>query len=113
MKYSKAYQALKEKYKDMVKVWPEVTDPEKFVYEDVALAAYLLRRPRERGLWVEEDGFDARAASGRGRGRIPPPSAHPGITCVEAQGLGGGRSSCVRDDLSFHVGLCLNYSGVE
>ncbi|XP_055445199.1 probable tRNA (uracil-O(2)-)-methyltransferase [Bubalus kerabau] len=48
MKYSTAYQALKEKYKDMVKVWPEVTDPEKFVYEDVAIAAYLLI------LWEEE-----------------------------------------------------------
>lgn len=24
------------------KVWPEVTDPEKFVYEDVAIATYLL-----------------------------------------------------------------------
>ncbi|XP_061276933.1 probable tRNA (uracil-O(2)-)-methyltransferase isoform X2 [Bos javanicus] len=48
MKYSAAYQALKEKYKDMAKVWPEVTDPEKFVYEDVAIAAYLLI------LWEEE-----------------------------------------------------------
>lgn len=26
-------------------MWPEVTDPEKFVYEDVAIAAYLLVRP--------------------------------------------------------------------
>ncbi|XP_057282703.1 probable tRNA (uracil-O(2)-)-methyltransferase isoform X4 [Pezoporus wallicus] len=41
-KYSKVYQDLKEKYKEMVKVWPEVTDPEKFVYEDVAIATYLL-----------------------------------------------------------------------
>ncbi|XP_032189596.1 probable tRNA (uracil-O(2)-)-methyltransferase isoform X2 [Mustela erminea] len=48
IKYSKTYQMLKEKYKDMVKVWPEVTDPEKFVYEDVAIAAYLLI------LWEEE-----------------------------------------------------------
>ncbi|KAG8591329.1 hypothetical protein GDO81_000128 [Engystomops pustulosus] len=47
-KYSKLYQSLKEKYKDMVKVWPEVTDPEKFVYEDVAIATYLLV------LWEEE-----------------------------------------------------------
>lgn len=23
-------------------MWPEVTDPEKFVYEDVAIATYLL-----------------------------------------------------------------------
>ncbi|KAI4542690.1 hypothetical protein MG293_006816 [Ovis ammon polii] len=48
VKYSTTYQALKEKYKAMVKVWPEVTDPEKFVYEDVAIAAYLLI------LWEEE-----------------------------------------------------------
>ncbi|XP_065591901.1 probable tRNA (uracil-O(2)-)-methyltransferase isoform X2 [Cyrtonyx montezumae] len=41
-KYCKVYQDLKEKYKEMVKVWPEVTDPEKFVYEDVAIATYLL-----------------------------------------------------------------------
>ncbi|CAN9509661.1 unnamed protein product [Ophioblennius macclurei] len=47
-KYSVTYQQLKEKYKNMVKVWPEVTDPEKFVYEDVAIATYLLV------LWDEE-----------------------------------------------------------
>ncbi|KAM9329857.1 putative tRNA (uracil-O(2)-)-methyltransferase [Gastrophryne carolinensis] len=47
-KYSTLYQSLKEKYRDMVKVWPEVTDPEKFVYEDVAIATYLLV------LWEEE-----------------------------------------------------------
>ncbi|XP_048640048.1 probable tRNA (uracil-O(2)-)-methyltransferase isoform X5 [Marmota marmota marmota] len=48
LRYSQVYQELKEKYKEMVKVWPEVTDPEKFVYEDVAIAAYLLI------LWEEE-----------------------------------------------------------
>nr|XP_055068066.1 probable tRNA (uracil-O(2)-)-methyltransferase isoform X1 [Misgurnus anguillicaudatus]XP_055068067.1 probable tRNA (uracil-O(2)-)-methyltransferase isoform X1 [Misgurnus anguillicaudatus] len=47
-KYSILYQQLKEKYKALVKVWPEVTDPEKFVYEDVAIATYLLV------LWGEE-----------------------------------------------------------
>ncbi|XP_076794464.1 putative tRNA (uracil-O(2)-)-methyltransferase isoform X2 [Arvicanthis niloticus] len=47
-RYSRMYQKLKEKYRDMVKVWPEVTDPEKFVYEDVAIATYLLI------LWEEE-----------------------------------------------------------
>ncbi|KAM4611261.1 putative tRNA (uracil-O(2)-)-methyltransferase [Polymixia lowei] len=47
-KYSLMYQQLKDKYKEMVKVWPEVTDPEKFVYEDVAIATYLLV------LWAEE-----------------------------------------------------------
>ncbi|XP_036102213.1 probable tRNA (uracil-O(2)-)-methyltransferase [Molossus molossus] len=48
LKYSQAYQELRAKYRDMVKVWPEVTDPEKFVYEDVAIATYLLV------LWEEE-----------------------------------------------------------
>ncbi|XP_063780248.1 probable tRNA (uracil-O(2)-)-methyltransferase isoform X2 [Pseudophryne corroboree] len=47
-KYSRLYQSLKEKYREMVKVWPEVTDPKKFVYEDVAIATYLLV------LWEEE-----------------------------------------------------------
>ncbi|XP_056883570.1 probable tRNA (uracil-O(2)-)-methyltransferase [Takifugu flavidus] len=47
-KYSATYQQLKGKYKALVKVWPEVTDPEKFVYEDVAIATYLLV------LWAEE-----------------------------------------------------------
>ncbi|XP_077357201.1 putative tRNA (uracil-O(2)-)-methyltransferase [Festucalex cinctus] len=47
-KYSLVYRQLKDKYKAMVKVWPEVTDPEKFVYEDVAIATYLLV------LWSEE-----------------------------------------------------------
>uniref|UniRef100_A0AAR2LEJ7 tRNA (uracil-O(2)-)-methyltransferase n=1 Tax=Pygocentrus nattereri TaxID=42514 RepID=A0AAR2LEJ7_PYGNA len=47
-KYSVLYQQLKNKYKEMVKVWPEVTDPEKFVFEDVAIATYLLV------LWAEE-----------------------------------------------------------
>ncbi|KAL2078955.1 hypothetical protein ACEWY4_024699 [Coilia grayii] len=47
-KYSLRYQQLKNRYKEMVKVWPEVTDPEKFVFEDVAIATYLLV------LWEEE-----------------------------------------------------------
>ena len=41
--YQIKYNYLKEKYgKDLVADWPEVTDPQKFVYEDVAIAAYLL-----------------------------------------------------------------------
>ncbi|XP_077157724.1 putative tRNA (uracil-O(2)-)-methyltransferase isoform X2 [Paroedura picta] len=47
-RYNSTYQSLKEKYKEIVKVWPEVTDPQKFVYEDVAIAAYLLI------LWEDE-----------------------------------------------------------
>ncbi|XP_054855868.1 probable tRNA (uracil-O(2)-)-methyltransferase [Eublepharis macularius] len=55
-RYNNTYQNLKEKYKEIVKVWPEVTDPQKFVYEDVAIAAYLLI------LWEDE-----RAAKGLSR----------------------------------------------
>ena len=34
---------LKERYgKNLVADWPEVTDPQKFVFEDIAIAAYLL-----------------------------------------------------------------------
>ncbi|XP_059820870.1 probable tRNA (uracil-O(2)-)-methyltransferase isoform X2 [Hypanus sabinus] len=52
-KYSEYYHNLKAKYKEIVKIWPEVTNPEKYVYEDVAIAAYLLI------LWEDE-----RAAKG-------------------------------------------------
>ncbi|XP_059057149.1 probable tRNA (uracil-O(2)-)-methyltransferase [Achroia grisella] len=42
-KYYKKYNELKLKYgKEMVKIWPECTDPSKFVYEDVAIATYIL-----------------------------------------------------------------------
>ncbi|XP_045145468.1 probable tRNA (uracil-O(2)-)-methyltransferase isoform X1 [Echinops telfairi] len=47
-RYSQVYEELKEKYRPMVKVWPEVTDPAKFVFEDVAIATYLLV------LWEQE-----------------------------------------------------------
>ncbi|XP_037092218.1 LOW QUALITY PROTEIN: probable tRNA (uracil-O(2)-)-methyltransferase [Pollicipes pollicipes] len=41
--YTNLYMELKEKYgAEFVKIWPENTDPLKFVYEDVAIAAYLL-----------------------------------------------------------------------
>ncbi|GFO46480.1 catenin (cadherin-associated protein), alpha 3 [Plakobranchus ocellatus] len=41
-KYKEIYVRLKNAYgKDLVKNWTERTDPKKFVYEDVAIAAYL------------------------------------------------------------------------
>ncbi|KOB70568.1 Uncharacterized protein OBRU01_15069 [Operophtera brumata] len=49
-KYYSKYLKLKEKYgKEMVKIWPECTDPSKFVYEDIAIATYLLL------LWEDEE----------------------------------------------------------
>ena len=48
-KYSQLYGELKRKYGlEMVKKWPECTDPNKFVYEDVGIATYLLL------LWEKE-----------------------------------------------------------
>ncbi|XP_030306499.1 probable tRNA (uracil-O(2)-)-methyltransferase [Calypte anna] len=67
-KYSQVYQDLKEKYKEIVKVWPEVTDPEKFVYEDVAIAAYLLilweEERKEKGLTKKQSFVDLGCGNG-------------------------------------------------
>ncbi|KXJ27835.1 putative tRNA (uracil-O(2)-)-methyltransferase [Exaiptasia diaphana] len=42
-RYTILYQTLKEKYGwDLVKKWPENTDPQKFVFEDIAIATYLI-----------------------------------------------------------------------
>lgn len=54
-KYTLLYNQLKEKYGvKMVNVWPENTDPAKFVYEDVAIATYLLllweKERKEKGI---------------------------------------------------------------
>lgn len=48
-KYTSLYNEMKRKYGEaMVRMWPENTDPMKFVYEDVAIATYLLL------LWEKE-----------------------------------------------------------
>lgn len=42
-KYCLLYQNLKDKYgKLFVEIWPERTDPSKFVFEDIAIATYLI-----------------------------------------------------------------------
>ena len=50
--YSAEYQRLKAKHaKAVIDNWAESSDPEKFVHEDLGIAAYLLliwRRQRER-----------------------------------------------------------------
>ncbi|XP_046447800.1 probable tRNA (uracil-O(2)-)-methyltransferase isoform X1 [Daphnia pulex] len=41
--YNNLYQELKKKYvPNITKVWPECTDPQKFIHEDVAIASYLI-----------------------------------------------------------------------
>ncbi|XP_067896051.1 probable tRNA (uracil-O(2)-)-methyltransferase isoform X2 [Heterodontus francisci] len=67
-KYSERYHHLKAKYKEMVKIWPEVTNPEKFVYEDVAIATYLLvlweDERVEKGLTVNQSFIDLGCGNG-------------------------------------------------
>uniref|UniRef100_A0A182Y2E5 tRNA (uracil-O(2)-)-methyltransferase n=1 Tax=Anopheles stephensi TaxID=30069 RepID=A0A182Y2E5_ANOST len=47
--YNRLFNELKQKYGlSMVAIWPECTDPQKFVFEDIAIAAYLLT------LWKKE-----------------------------------------------------------
>ncbi|XP_058123370.1 probable tRNA (uracil-O(2)-)-methyltransferase [Anopheles ziemanni] len=47
--YNCLFNELKQKYGlSMVSIWPECTDPQKFVFEDIAIAAYLLM------LWRKE-----------------------------------------------------------
>ncbi|XP_030848144.1 probable tRNA (uracil-O(2)-)-methyltransferase [Strongylocentrotus purpuratus] len=42
-RYTELYREMKQKYgTEFVKIWPENTDPQKFVYEDVAIATYLI-----------------------------------------------------------------------
>ncbi|KAG8231271.1 hypothetical protein J437_LFUL011125 [Ladona fulva] len=41
--YNSLYQSLKAKYASpLIKMWPESTDPKKFIHEDLGIAAYLL-----------------------------------------------------------------------
>jgi len=47
--YNELYQHIKEKYvHNITSIWPECTDPQKFIHEDVAIAAYLIQ------LWRQE-----------------------------------------------------------
>ncbi|XP_035789871.1 probable tRNA (uracil-O(2)-)-methyltransferase isoform X1 [Anopheles albimanus] len=41
--YNRVFHELKQKYGlSMVSIWPECTDPQKFVFEDIAIATYLI-----------------------------------------------------------------------
>ena len=46
--FTKMYRKLREKYQYWVDAWEESTDPSKFVYEDIGIAAYLL------AVWEDE-----------------------------------------------------------
>ena len=56
--YQEKYQELKEIYAEWVEKWPETTDPRKHVFEDVAIATWLILlwdwEERSSALSVEE-----------------------------------------------------------
>ncbi|ETN61211.1 putative tRNA (uracil-O(2)-)-methyltransferase [Anopheles darlingi] len=55
--YNQVFHELKQKYGlSMVSIWPECTDPQKFVFEDIAIATYLIV------LWRQERRSNAECA---------------------------------------------------
>lgn len=82
-KYYTKYNELKVKYgKHMVKVWPECTDPLKFVYEDVAISAYLLLLWEDERQRLRSDKLQSYIDLGCGNGLlvyILTSEGHPGV----------------------------------
>ncbi|XP_008554335.2 probable tRNA (uracil-O(2)-)-methyltransferase [Microplitis demolitor] len=68
-KYCYLYTDLKKKYGiDLVKKWPECTDPLKFVYEDIAIASYLIilweQERNEKGIDKKQSFIDLGCGNG-------------------------------------------------
>ncbi|KAG4076749.1 hypothetical protein HA402_002036 [Bradysia odoriphaga] len=80
--YNDLYNELKTKYGlEMVKIWPESTDPSKFVYEDVAIATYLLLIWRQERIKRETTKLQSFVDLGCGNGLlvyILSSEGHPG-----------------------------------
>ncbi|XP_069165523.1 probable tRNA (uracil-O(2)-)-methyltransferase [Procambarus clarkii] len=67
--YNQLYQQLKIKYgKALVKMWPETTDPLKYVYEDIAIATYLIliwqQERKKKGLTTNQTFVDLGCGNG-------------------------------------------------
>ncbi|XP_015118631.1 probable tRNA (uracil-O(2)-)-methyltransferase [Diachasma alloeum] len=68
-KYTNLYNSLKKKYgTELVDKWPECTDPAKFVYEDIAIASYLIllweEERREKGIDEKQSFLDLGCGNG-------------------------------------------------
>uniref|UniRef100_A0A182QM27 tRNA (uracil-O(2)-)-methyltransferase n=1 Tax=Anopheles farauti TaxID=69004 RepID=A0A182QM27_9DIPT len=70
--YNGLFNELKQKYGlSMVSIWPECTDPQKFVFEDIAIAAYLLTLwKKERVAMGTEDKLQSFVDIGCGNGLL-------------------------------------------
>ncbi|MCL4120133.1 UNVERIFIED_CONTAM: hypothetical protein GTU68_005968 [Idotea baltica] len=67
--YNKTYQELKGKYGQyLMKIWTETTDPLKFIYEDIAIATYLLvlweQERNEKGMKDKQSFIDLGCGNG-------------------------------------------------
>uniref|UniRef100_A0AAG5D768 tRNA (uracil-O(2)-)-methyltransferase n=1 Tax=Anopheles atroparvus TaxID=41427 RepID=A0AAG5D768_ANOAO len=69
--YNSLFHELKQKYGlSMVSIWPECTDPQKFVFEDIAIAAYLLMLWRKERADTGEDKLQSFVDIGCGNGLL-------------------------------------------
>ncbi|XP_042207028.1 probable tRNA (uracil-O(2)-)-methyltransferase [Homarus americanus] len=67
--YNQLYQKLKIKYgQSLVKIWPESTDPQKYVFEDIAIATYLIlvweQERKQKGLSTHQTFVDLGCGNG-------------------------------------------------
>ncbi|CAO1439107.1 unnamed protein product [Diamesa serratosioi] len=81
--YNNVYKDLKDKYgRDMVKIWPECTDPLKYIYEDCGIAAYLLMLWKQERLQKQTEKLQSFVDLGCGNGLlvyILAQEGHPGF----------------------------------
>ncbi|XP_058054265.1 probable tRNA (uracil-O(2)-)-methyltransferase [Anopheles bellator] len=69
--YNHVFHELKQKYgSSMVKIWPECTDPQKFVFEDIAIAAYLIMLWRKERLGTNSPSLQSFVDIGCGNGLL-------------------------------------------
>uniref|UniRef100_A0A182LX36 tRNA (uracil-O(2)-)-methyltransferase n=1 Tax=Anopheles culicifacies TaxID=139723 RepID=A0A182LX36_9DIPT len=69
--YNCLFNELKQKYGlSMVSIWPECTDPQKFVFEDIAIAAYLLMIWKKERIVNQTDKLQSFVDIGCGNGLL-------------------------------------------
>ncbi|XP_053676478.1 probable tRNA (uracil-O(2)-)-methyltransferase [Anopheles nili] len=69
--YNCLFHKLKQKYgKAMVSIWPECTDPQKFVFEDIAIATYLITLWKKERLTTGVDKLQSFVDIGCGNGLL-------------------------------------------
>jgi len=69
--FTKLYLKLKNKYASyFIEIWPESTDPLKFVYEDISIAAYLLLLWKDERIKTNQENYQTFIDLGCGNGLL-------------------------------------------